>query len=141
MVPPHVGDKVEPANHGPANKGRGVVETATDEEEAEIRKSNVESLAGAEDGAGGLKVRLAEPALFGALLAVLARGDVEHHVHLPAGELVGNELNEVDNRGVLDNLGVEEESVDAGLAVLFGGRDKDHVLFHVASEAVVTVVL
>lgn len=141
MVPPHVGDKVEPANHRPADESRGVVESAANESKAKIGESNVEGLAGAEDGAGGLKVALTEPALLVALLAVLAGGDVEHHVHLPAGELVGNELDEVDNGGVLDNLRVEEEGVDAGPAVLLGGGYKDHVLFHVASEAVVAVVL
>lgn len=142
MVPPHVGDKVEKANHGPADNGRSEPQGAADQDETEVSKSNVEGLRGAENGRCRLKVALTQPALLLALLGVGTGRDVEEHVHLPASKLVSDELDEVDDGGILEDLGVHVEGSNGALgAVVGGGRDKDHVLLHVGGEAVVTVVL
>lgn len=143
MVPPHVRDKVEEANHGPADNGRSEPQGAANEDETKIGESDVEGFRGAENGRGRFKVALAQPALLLALLGVGAGRDVEEHVHLPASKLVSDELDQVDDGGILDDFGVQVKGSDGALGTVLagGGGDKDHVLLHVGGEAVVTVVL
>lgn len=140
VVDPEVGLAVHQEHHLPADHGRGEVEAVADNGETDVGDEDVDGLAGAEDGAGGLKVADAEPAAL-ALLAGGTGGGVEQEVHLPAGELVENELDELDKGDVLEELAVEVEVGKAALlAVLLGGGDEGHVLLHVTGEAVMAVV-
>ena len=137
---PSVGDKIKERNSRPANGGGQIVQGSAGQQESEIRDGNVQSLAGAENSARRVEMALSEPAHF-LLLAVLPGRDVEQQVSLPASQLVDEQLEEVDDRSVLIEVGVHVQ-VSQGThgALVKSLRDEDHVLLHVVGEAVVAVV-
>lgn len=138
---PEVGDGIE-EEHVPASDDSGaVVDHARGDEEANVGDKDPEALAGAEDGAHGVEVALGPPAGGFALEAVGAAGDVEEEVGLPAEELVGEEADEGDDGGVLEEVVLDADAEDAALLVLgLGAGHESHVLLHVAGEAVVAGV-
>lgn len=142
VVNPQVGNSVEEEGSGNANGSRGKVQSSEHEHKADIGDEDIEGLVGAEDGAEGVEVADAQPALSSGnltLLAGLAGGGVEEEVNLPAKELVGNEANDLADGGVLEEL-VKVGKDGAGVAPGLSRGDKGHVLGDVASEAVVAVV-
>ena len=141
VMNPHVGGDVQEKDSPPAKHAGGEVDGIAHNGQAEIGQSNEDGLAGTEDGAGGLKVAHAQPAGGLALLADGAGRDVEEEIHLPSGNLMGDELEQRDDGRVLEQLGVEVQVGQAALALLRDAAgDKHHVLLHVAGEAMVAVV-
>jgi len=140
MVDPKVGNTVQEEDGLPANDIGGEVEGVASNGEAEVGDGDEDGLVGAKDGAGGLKVAHTQPTSL-ALLAVGAGRDVKEQVHLPAGELVGDELEELDDGHILKQVGIEEQVGDATATAGLGALGhKGHVLLHVARESVVAVV-
>ena len=148
MVNPEVLLEVQQTNHLPANNLSGRVQDIAHDHKTKIGQSDIDGLGVAEHGRGRLKVADPQPAHAALarlpLLAGLASRDVEEQVHLPASELVRNQLDELDNRDILKHLSRLLVHVQVGqlplIAVGLGGRDEGHVLLHVAGEAVVAVV-
>lgn len=138
---PHVRDNVEKSNRLPADIGRAPVESTASESQAEVGEGDEDGLTGTEDRRGRLKVAHAQPALVVTLQTLLSSRGVDQQVGLPSGQLVENELDELDNGRVLDHLGVQVEVGQTALGALIDGLgDKSHVLLHVASVIVVAVV-
>lgn len=148
MVNPEVLLEVQQTNHLPANNLRGLVEDIAHDHETKIGQGNVDGLGVAEHCRGRLKVANPQPAHAALaslpLLAALTGGDVEEQVHLPAGQLMRDELDELDNGHILKHLGRLLIHVQVGqpplVAISLGGRHKRHVLLHVAGEAMVAMV-
>lgn len=148
MVNPEVLLEVQQTNHLPANDLGGRVKDIAHDHETEIGKSDIDGLRVAENSRGRLKVAHPQPAHAALaslpLLASLAGRHVEEEVHLPASKLVGNELDELDNRHILKHLGGLLVHVQVGqlplVAISGGGGDEGHVLLHVAGEAMVAVM-
>lgn len=143
VVNPHVGNGVEEEHGAGADLGGAPVDGGGNDGQANVRDGDVEGLAGAEDGRGGLKVALAEPRGTLVLQRLLAAGGIEKQVSLPAEELVADEASKLEDGGILKDLEVDAEAgqqAGAGLAVGSLGGHKGHVLLHVAGEVVVAVV-
>lgn len=142
VVDPQVGHNVHEEDSRPADVGRRKVQHAGHQDQAKVGEGNEDGLAGTEDSASGLKVAQAVPGSVLTLLAVVTGREVEQKVHLPASNLVDNQLQHLGQGSVLDQLRVEPERGKAGLHLMGGrgARHKDHILLHVASEAVVAVV-
>jgi hypothetical protein len=161
VVNPEVGNKPQEHDGGDANLLRRPVENGAEDGETNVGEEDEDGLVGAEDGAEGVEVADAEPlaeAGDGALQTALAGGGVEEHVHLPAEELVGDEVDELGDGSVLEELspvdteepGLAGGALSGGLLLAEGGLvdvalglahgDEGHVLLHVAGEAVVAVV-
>ncbi len=137
---PNIGNKVKERNSRPANRGGQIVERSAGQQEADVRDGNVQSLAGAENSARRVKMALSEPAHV-LLLAILSGRDVEQQVGLPASQLVDEQLEKVDDRSVLEEVGIHVQVSDGAHGALVKSlRDEDHVLLHVVGEAVVAVV-
>lgn len=141
VVDPEVRHEVQQGNSLPPNDSAGKVEGTENETQAQVGVGNVQGLVGAEYCRGGLEVAHAPPAHVLALHAVLAGSGVGQKVRLPASQLVEEELEHLDDWHVLEELGIQVQvgQTLAG-ALLDGLGDEGHVLLHVASEAVVTVV-
>lgn len=138
---PHIRGNVHEEDGLPADDTSCKIDGVGDKAQAKISGGDVNSLAGAEDVTGGLKVAHAQQAVALALLALGAGRNVEEQIHLPPGNLVEEEFDQGDDGGVLEQLGIEVQVGDAALAPLrHVAGDKDHVLLHVAGEAVVAVV-
>lgn len=145
---PEVLLEVQQANHLPANNLRGLVEDIAHDHETEIRKGNIDGLGIAEHSRGRLKVANPQPAHAALaslpLLAALAGRHVEEQVHLPTGQLMGEELDELDNGHILKHLGGLLIHVQVGqlplVAISRGGGDKRHVLLHVAGETMMAMM-
>lgn len=142
VVNPHVGNNVEQEGGPGAVVLSELVDGGADEGQADVGEEDVQGLLGTEDARGGLEVAEAEPAAL--TLQTLGAGrDVEQEVALPGEQLVGEELDQVHNGRLVKHLGVDAQASEPAqgsnlaLVVLLGGRDKGHVLLHVASVHVV----
>lgn len=141
MVNPHVRDNIEQSNGLPADVRRAPVQSTASEGQAQVGESDEDGLTRAEDGRGRLEVAHAQPALVVALQTGLSSSGVDQEVGLPSSQLVEDELDELDNGGVLDHLGVQVKVGQAALGALIDGLgDEGHVLLHVAGVVVVAVV-
>jgi hypothetical protein len=142
VVNPEVGDTIEEEGVHGTDVLAEDIDGVTNKGQANVGEENVESLLGAEDTRGGLKVAETPPALL-ALQTLGAGRDVEEQVALPGKELVSHELGEGDNGCLVKHLGVNTQASEPAqgshlaLVVLLGGGDKGHVLLHVASVHVV----
>lgn len=74
---PHIRGNVHEEDGLPANDTSSEVDSISNNAEAEIGDGDVDGLAGAEDGAGGLEVAHAQPAAVLALLALGTGRDVK----------------------------------------------------------------
>ena len=134
---PEVRHGVEEEHGGAAHDGHAVVDGSGGDHEPEVGHGNAPPLGGPEDGAHGVEVALGTPPL-ALLQAVLAGGNVEDEVRLPAEQLVGYQADERDDGRILEEIGVDAQlSEEAVVVVLLGARHESHVLLHVAREAVV----
>lgn len=144
VVDPEVRDGVEEEDGGDVKDLSGLVQGSEGDGEAKVGNGNEDGLVGTENGTGGVEVADVEETAEGTnltLLAALASGGVEEEVHLPSEELVADEVDKLEDRGVLEKL-VKVDAAEQGLLGGLGlsGGNESHVLLHVAGEAVVTVV-
>lgn len=141
VVDPHVRHDVEESNRLPPVDGGAVVQSARGQGQAQVGESNEDSLVGPEYGRGGLEVAKTEPTRSLALQAALAGRGVGQEVRLPSDQLVEEQLDCLDDGGVLEEIGVNVQVREA-LARSVGKSlgHEGHVLLHVAGEAVVAVV-
>lgn len=137
VVDPEVRLRVNKQHGARSHDSRELVQRKRRHGEANVGQEDEGSLAGAEDGAVGAKVALAEHGGGGLLQTVAAGGDVEEQVDLPREQLVEHERDELVGGGVLEHL----EGGQGALGVVgLGPGDKGHVLLHVAGVLVVAVV-
>lgn len=144
VVDPEVGDGVEEHDGGDVKDLSGFVQGGESDGQTDIRDGDKDGLTGTENGTGGAEVADAEPTtktVYFVLQATLAGGGIEEEVCLPSEELVDDQVNELGDGRILEEL-MEIDAAEQGLAGGLGLRrgDESHVLLHVASEAVVTVV-
>lgn len=136
MVNPEVGKTVQECNLGQSHNLGGVVETVSDSEETKIRDQNSQALRGEVDGRHGRVVTEVRGSarVLGKCQTLVAGGCVEEHVCLPADQLVSNEEEQANDRGILSHV---EDMLDLLLdlghevvAILLG-RNECSVLLHV----------
>lgn len=139
VVNPHVWLDVEEEGVASADNTREHVESAERHEQANVGEENEGSLALAEDAAVRVEVALADAGTR-ALQTVATGRDVPDEVAHPTKDLVAHKSEELVSRGVLEVLHGRVSLLLLLLVVLLGGGNEDHVLLHVASVLVVTVV-
>lgn len=138
VVNPEVGNDIEQHHVPRANDSAEVVHNGAHDQQTEVGIGNKNPLRRREESAGWVVV--ACKCDFALILgsALNTSGDIEEEVQLPSHQLVANELNEGNNWSLLSKvLQLLDLQVLLGGQVLIGPRDKDSVLLHVASVAVV----
>lgn len=145
VVDPDVRNNPEESNSLPVEHLGGLVKSEARDGETNVGDDDEVSLLGKEKDAPGIEVAatLGEPAPLVVVpdTALVASGDVEKEVSLPAEELVEEQFEGGDDRGVLGHL-LEGLDGNAKLAgdLLNSTRDEHEILLDVAGEAVVTGV-
>lgn len=144
VVNPEIWNGIEQGNIGCSKELSRDIEHSQHNDKTDVRNDDELGLILAEDSTGGLKVAHMQPlanALLNPLHAALASGSIEEQIRLPSKELMADKSDHLSNRRVLEKLSeVNPSQVVKISPVRLSGGHKRHVLVHVASEAVVTVV-
>lgn len=136
----HVGETVSPAEKD---------ENADDNGKTKIAEENQLSILGFIQRAGWVEVvdagkvsiLLALTTAFGLTLMIVVAGDIEHKVHWPAEQLLGNGVEESGDWGFFGQFiqFVDHLSDSSGI-LLPSLRNKDHITLHVSGGLVMLAV-
>lgn len=143
MVNPKVGKAVKECNLGQSHNLGGVVETISDCEKTKIRDQDSQTLGRQVDGRHGRVVAEVRGSarVLGKCQTLVAGGCVEEHVCLPADQLVSNEEEQADDRGILSHVeDMLDLLLDLGhdLVVVLLSRNECSVLLHVVGVSVMS---
>jgi hypothetical protein len=144
VVDPKVRKTVEQCNLSQTHDLSGVVKTVDNSEKTEIRNQNSQTLGRKVDGGHGREVTevLGSARILRKCQTLVAGRGVEEHVCLPADQLMSNEEDQADNRGILGHV---EDFLDLGLDFSHGvgaagclSGNKGSVLLHVVGVSVMS---